>query len=230
MKIRIGFVSNSSSSNFIVDNSYKTVFDLAKAMITIRDNDYDDYDDLDSVDRSGFLTEIHDINRAIREGRDPDSSITFDTINYETFIKKVEGCYLVTTCNNHSFRHSLEGIISCPSKIYSWLHMKGYLTDDNDSYLPFTEEIDSWAFQCGEVFWLAKYDLEVYRYDYIGDYKKGNKSAEGYCNNGEHFRDFMILASTREIICPVCYTDEREKNAPEIEDRFDILDFGDKDE
>ena len=38
MKIRDGFVSNSSSSSFIVSlKAYKDVFDLAKEMIKIRD-------------------------------------------------------------------------------------------------------------------------------------------------------------------------------------------------
>ena len=141
MKIRTGFVSNSSSSNFVVDNTYETVFDLAKAMLKIRNNDYKD---MSSYDQTKCLTEIDDINRAIRDDRDPDISIYFTTCNYDTYIKKVEIFYIVATCNNHPFIHDLKGIKPCPDKIKEWSIKKDYL-NNYSSFFNFTEDLQEHA-------------------------------------------------------------------------------------
>jgi hypothetical protein len=216
MKIRTGFVSNSSSSNFIIDGSYKTVFDLAKAMINIRDEDYDG--------DPKYRSEITDINKAIREGKDPNSSIFFMTCNYDTYIRRIFDLYIVTSCNNHSFIHDLEGIIHCPTKITEWLKENNYFTD-YDGPLPFTEEIDTWKFQCEETFWSPKYDLELSRHDYMEARRAGNKDAKGFCSDGDHFCDMMVLASNGKIICPACYKRKIDDEEPGIDNRFDILDL-----
>jgi len=227
MKIRKGFVSNSSSANFIVDSTFKTVFDLAKEMLRIRDLDRTDMTD---AEKRKHLTETASINRAIRDGRDPDTPVYFTTCNYDTYIKKVEGYYVVTTCNNHPFVNNLRGIVLCPSEVKDWLRNSGYIYSDYDDTYPFDEAIESWDFQANEVFWSPKYDLEVSRYDYMEDRRKGNEDAKGFCTSKEHFSDMMVLNSTGEIICPICYLAEQESKQPKIEDRFEILDIRDKDE
>jgi len=214
MKIRTGFVSNSSSSNFVINNSYKTVFDLAKAMLNIRSADSETWID----------TETSEINKAITEGKDPNSSIYFSTCNYDTFIKKVLGYYIVTTCNNHLFKNELNGIIIPPESIKEWLTENNYISD-YDGPLPFTEFIDSWKFQCGEVFWSPRDNLEISRFDYMEAQRKGNKNAKAYCSDKDHFQDMVILASTGKVICPICYKQEKEDEGPEIENRFEILDL-----
>ncbi len=214
MKIRTGFVSNSSSSNFIIDKTYKTVFDLAKAMLDIRSANSEKWVD----------SETPNIDKAIRDGRDPNSPVCFSTCNYNTFIKKVLGLYIVTTCNNHSFIHDLDGVVRCPSKIKEWLGEQGYLSN-YDGPLTFDDEIDTWNFQCGEVFWHPEYDVEVSRYDYMEEHRKGNLNAKAYCKNKGHFADMMILASNGKVICPVCYSEERDDQEPGIENRFEILDL-----
>ena len=214
MKIRTGFVSNSSSSNFIIDNSYDTVFDLATNMLEIRNSD----------SASWGRDEFKNISKAIRAGRDLDTPIYFSTCNYDTFIKKVLGFYIVTTCNNHPFIHELEGVIQCPSEIKEWLGENNYLTD-YDGPLPFTEEIETWDFQCGEVFWQPEYDLMVSRYNYMEAQRNGDKNAKAYCKDKDHFADMMVLAINKKIICPVCYSRERDNQEPGIENRFEILDL-----
>ncbi len=213
MKIRRGFISNSSSSNFIVNNTYKTVFDLAIAMLEIRNEDYSDWN---KKEREQFLTEIPNINKT---NKDPDSSIYFSTCNYDTYIKKVLGYYIVTTCNNHPFIHELEGIISPPIEVEEWLDSHGYIKEDSEAW-PFDESINSYKFQCNEVFWSPKYNLEFSKYNYSGDYKNA------FCNKNGHFQDKMVLASTSKIVCPACHVLE----LPEIKNRFEILDIRNKDE
>lgn len=214
MKIRTGFVSNSSSANFIVGKSYKTVFDLAKAMLQIRGDNWENLIDVE--------TPI--IDEAIRDGRNPSMPMFFETATYDTYIKKIGGCYIVTTCNNHPFMQNLEGLISPPQFIETWLAENNYVTEC-DGPLPFTEFVDAWEFQSGEVFWSPKYDLEVSRYNYLKAQREGNKNAQAYCHNDDHFADMMVLSPSGKIICPVCYSRERDDQEPGIEDRFEILDL-----
>lgn len=216
MKIRAGFVSNSSSANFVVSNYYKTVFDLAKAMLQIRSDDSESWID----------TETPSINKAIRDGRDPNSSIHFSTCNYDTFIRQTSDYYIVTTCNNHPFLRELKGVIAAPEYIRMWLIENDYVSDHHDdTLLSFTEFIDTWAFQIGEVFWSPEYDLEISRYDYLKAQREGGKNVIAYCKDGDHFSDMMILSPSGKIICPVCYSRERDNQEPPIDSRFDILDL-----
>ncbi len=218
MKVRNGFVSNSSSSNFIVStDNYESVFDLAIAMFKIR-HEQGLWEDI----------EAEKIHRAIRDGRDPNFPISFSTCNYNTFIMRVLGCYIVTTCNNHPFRRKLDGIIIFPPpEIIKWLNHNDYLEPESEKY-SFDERINSYAFQKGEVFWSPEYDIEVSRYDYMIDYKKGNRDVKPFCSDKGHFADKMVLASTREVICPYCYNKKRKEDP--IKDRFSILDIRKKDE
>jgi hypothetical protein len=86
MKIRQGFVSNSSSSSFIIkkDGKYKNVFDLAKDMLQI-------------VDYKPQLKRLEKSNR------NPDTSVRFYSCNYDTYIKSYGDYMLVNTCNNEDW-------------------------------------------------------------------------------------------------------------------------------
>jgi hypothetical protein len=95
MKIRTGFVSNSSSSSFIVhQSSGVSNIDIAREMIKCRDFAHD-ADDLKQLEL--LKDEITD-----------ETALTFSTINYETYIfpGTYRDCsvYFVCTSNNHMFR------------------------------------------------------------------------------------------------------------------------------
>jgi len=96
MKIRNGFVSNSSSSSYLVPlNAFDTVFDLAEKIIDIRDEDWKD------TGESPDLNTIKNLQRAKKNGILQDTPIQFITCNYATWIKKTDKGFVVETCNNH---------------------------------------------------------------------------------------------------------------------------------
>ena len=97
MKIRSGFVSNSSSSSFIIPISeFKNIFDLAKHMIPKRCWE----------DKDNKL--IKSIIRYEENGVDPNTFMCFMSCNYDTYILKENDNYLVATCNNHYWGKKLE--------------------------------------------------------------------------------------------------------------------------
>ena len=97
MKVRNGFVSNSSSSSFIIsDKHFSSVKDLAIYMINKKIEEYtyenenvnDEYIEYDKK----LILKLDNI--------DENSSVCFPSCNYDTYIKKFGDCYLVSTCNN----------------------------------------------------------------------------------------------------------------------------------
>ena len=100
MKIRNGFVSNSSSSSFIISaEHFPTLRDLATYMINrqIGDQEYEESSD------DGWSKEYIEQNKKYIKRLnklDENQSVSFPSCNYDTYIKRVGDCYLVATCNN----------------------------------------------------------------------------------------------------------------------------------
>jgi hypothetical protein len=92
MKIRNGFVSNSSSSSFIIDANAHTVFEVAEEMLDIR-----------TADDWPECPEKPMIQKARSLGVDENTPIAFKTCNYDTFIFPYQQALFVSTCNNHNF-------------------------------------------------------------------------------------------------------------------------------
>lgn len=89
MKFRSSFITNSSSSSFIItpNGILKTVFDVVKIMLLIRDANSDDYE---SKWKPSARELIAFLDEAKENGIDLNFPITFSTCNYDTFIAKVD--------------------------------------------------------------------------------------------------------------------------------------------
>ena len=109
MKIRDGFVSNSSSASFVLKivpagaareiGSAASVFDVAKRMVKERDKWNREWDREDGVKRkrSDLLKKIE---KAEKDGMDPNTPIMFQSCNYDSYLMRVEDYVVVSTCNN----------------------------------------------------------------------------------------------------------------------------------
>lgn len=94
MKLRNGFVSNSSSSSFIISNKkFKTVRSLATYMIKqkIKERRYEPEPEFNDYDKQ-YIKRLQNI--------DKNKDVSFPSCNYDTYIRKVGDQYLVATCNN----------------------------------------------------------------------------------------------------------------------------------
>lgn len=96
MKVRNGFVSNSSSSSFIV--MAETSLEVFEKMMAIWSARYDDWGDHNFAEYGNTIAEL--FMRRKKSNYNSGIMIPFTT-NYETFISpSVNGKCHVTTCNN----------------------------------------------------------------------------------------------------------------------------------
>lgn len=99
MKIRQGFVSNSSSSSFIVtEPNLTTTARVALMMLSVVMEEYD----TDGYLTDDLLEEMENAIDYLLNNIGYDEPICFPWgVNYETFIRRTEDGIYVDTCNNH---------------------------------------------------------------------------------------------------------------------------------
>jgi hypothetical protein len=186
MKTRHGFVSNSSSSSFLISTSaYKSVFDLALHMIELRDKDllYDN----EEVGEWACANLKDIILSAAKNGMNENTPISFPTVNYDTFIVKMDNYYIVATCNNHPFYHDLKG--DCYREWESVLKPLG---------MKHWEEVEDHLKE-KFTFWFPKYNKFAKVFHYEGDYRNAPVT---YCQ--KHYCDLLVEKDTDKKFCPEC--------------------------
>jgi hypothetical protein len=179
MKIRNGFVSNSSSSSFIVNaEDYPSVKDIAEYMIPCREWDEEDEKTLEMLRNADI---------------DDNTPMFFQSCNYDTFIYKHKDVYLIETCNNHDWG-SLE---EYPDVDYSdnddLLEKYPELDPDGDGYISMSS-----FFKDKEFYHIEKGFMFKDADDWDRCMNPGKHGEENVCA-GEHY---IIMG---EKVCGTCF-------------------------
>lgn len=101
MKKKIDFITNSSSSSFILPSTIKDTKTVAKQMVDIIFKEWKEFDRLDEDFKKQIYNNIKELDK------NENIMIPF-SCNYETFIHRLEnGNIFVDTCHNHDWERSM---------------------------------------------------------------------------------------------------------------------------
>lgn len=192
MKVRSGFVSNSSSSSFIIsDEHFPTVRSLATYMLNKKIEEYE------YGDKEHDTYDIELINRLLLV--DENDPVCFSSCNYDTYVKKVADCYLVSTCNNTDWDLYEYTTKLSESAIIELKNIQKNYNEFDEDYRAIENILDH------------DYDFSSFDNDYYNLDKKiiGVETYE-YCPNKDkeiHKHDYSpYMWNTKKwgMICPIC--------------------------
>lgn len=182
MKVRYGFVSNSSSTSFLLrKNGFKDIFDLAAQMVGARDD----------WDNNSLIKDINGDRSRVSIGCHKDAvGISFRTCNYDTFIVPIGDYYVVQTCNNHdwSFMENKK-VCSIPLSIIDNLVSMGL--NRKTLSKSFFETIENDLEHVKGSFWFPEYGILA-------------SSPKKYQFCDKHFYKFFVPAGETKPICLEC--------------------------
>ena len=193
MKIRNGFVSNSSSSSFIITDDI-TVKELSEKMIPIVD----------------YKPQIDEVVERLENMENPNKPVRFYSCNYHTYIYKHKDLILVETCNNEDWDSIYNGYnvidTEYSSKIEETLEKYPELDPDKDGYISlysFMKDKDFMCLENGFEFtntseWLGSCELEA-----LEDTEYFNERT-GLCGG-----ELMMVMG--EVMCTNCYRNKEGK-------------------
>jgi len=201
MKIRTGFVSNSSSSSFIINEShYPKTIDIANEMITTINETDQEYSSYKNFNIYNKLTENPNLfknsNLSISN-----PNIKLHTDNYDTYIAHlpISKCYLITTSNNYNW-----GFYNITIDAPQFQEVKNELllinwTDDT------IESMEDFEYILPQLFWYWDCKLNLVIKSHIKNDEIFDFNYD-YCKNHGSYK-FNIL-NENNIYCPECYLEQ----------------------
>ena len=114
MKKRKGFVSNSSSTSFLVSReAYENVFELAKAIVINRHRGYGEEESTYYLENSkpANLEIIQQLDKAKEDEVSPNTTVFITSANSDIYVGLWEESYIVETDRNNEYLKYLDGVI-----------------------------------------------------------------------------------------------------------------------
>jgi hypothetical protein len=197
MKIRNGFVSNSSSSSFILEKSkkYPDAYSLASKMVYYRE-----YEDDEKLAQKTIVA-VRKRKLSKLNGEEVQfncENVSFSSCNYDTYIVDYEDYLIVETCNNHDWDDFYGESISHRDLSEEFKEKFVKKMKDGGYFEDYDEEDEE------EFYWDEIYGLNGAFNFYSLEHDKVGKRSKGYrtCDKCEGYIYYMEIDGVDQ--CPIC--------------------------